>query len=440
MEDPGHQEENEDSSHADDRDESTLHEDDQTVDTQCSSSLEDEDENGGDPPSSPCAAQLPLASSSPTLDRDTMEEIQDFYTSFPTIKPHYRVLSKIGEGTFSSVYKAVDVNQHLYDNASWRRLNEKEVDAIEEQRRRQSVEMRYVALKRIYVTSSPQRIYNEIKILHALSGHPNIVHIVTAMRYEDQVVVVLPYFPHLDFRDYYLQLSMREIRDYMRALLQALEHVHAYHIIHRDIKPSNFLYDTRLRTGVLVDFGLAHKEEPPVKDKENGNTPTPASQALSKYRSSRAPGYLVNDPRPSIRANRAGTRGFRAPEVLLKVQHQTRAIDIWAVGVTLLSIFTGHFPFFHSNDDSESLLEISHIFGLAAMSQLATKLNRRFTTNIPSVGRPIPLEELCEKLFPKRAKEIPPDGFDFLKRLLTLDPKARITAREALKHPFLTWH
>ena len=34
-------------------------------------------------------------------------------------------------------------------------------------------------------------------------------------------------------------------------------------------------------------------------------------------------GYPKNDPRPSRRANRAGTRGFRAPEVLLKCTDQT---------------------------------------------------------------------------------------------------------------------
>lgn len=34
-------------------------------------------------------------------------------------------------------------------------------------------------------------------------------------------------------------------------------------------------------------------------------------------------GYIADDKRPGIRANRAGTRGFRAPEVLLKCQDQT---------------------------------------------------------------------------------------------------------------------
>ena len=67
----------------------------------------------------------------------------------------------------------------------------------------------------------------------------------------------LPYFQHEDFRDYHHDLSIPEIKTYMRALILAMEHVHAHGIIHRDVKPSNFLYNRETQQGVLVDFGLA---------------------------------------------------------------------------------------------------------------------------------------------------------------------------------------
>ena len=92
--------------------------------------------------------------------------------------------------------------------------------------------------------------------------------------------------------------------------------------------------------------------------------------------------------RPSLRANRAGTRGFRAPEVLFKIPHQTtgnsfpktktQAIDMWSVGVVFLCILSGMFPFFASNDDVEALLEISHIFGKEPMAALAQSLGEDF--------------------------------------------------------------
>lgn len=59
---------------------------------------------------------------------------------------------------------------------------------------------RYVAIKKIYVTSSPMRIQNELELLHDLRGCKDVCPLITAFRHDDQVVAVLPYFRHLDFR------------------------------------------------------------------------------------------------------------------------------------------------------------------------------------------------------------------------------------------------
>ncbi|KAJ3150908.1 hypothetical protein HDU89_002905 [Geranomyces variabilis] len=355
------------------------------------------------------------------------EEIEDFYESFPGLATKYKIINKIGEGTFSSVYQAVDLEHEQYQNDVW-----------EPQMNAQAGSAPCVALKRIYVTSSPQRIYSEIKILNYLSGHPNIVQLITAVRHEDQVVVVLPFFRHPDFREYFLDLTMDQIRQYMRALLRALEHVHKHRILHRDVKPSNFLYDPKLGTGVLCDFGLAQKEE--SREHRHSHTDgTSKSNAFLARTRDRPPGYVLNDPRPSVRASRAGTRGFRAPEVLLKVVNQTCAIDVWSAGVMLLCLFTGRFPFFEANDDQEAFLEIAHLFGKTTMKEVALQLDRKLDTNIPAVDKPIPFEELCQKMHSKRAKEIPPEGFDLLRRLLAPHPRDRITAKEACGHPFLSY-
>jgi serine/threonine protein kinase len=51
------------------------------------------------------------------------------------------------------------------------------------------------------------------------------------------------------------------------------------------------------------------------------------------------------------------------------------AIDIWSVGVTLLCILTGQFPFFQSNDDGDAIMEIGHIFGRSKMQAIARSLS-----------------------------------------------------------------
>jgi serine/threonine protein kinase len=86
----------------------------------------------------------------------------------------------------------------------------------------------------------------------------------------------------------------------------------------------------------LIDFGLAEKET-----------------SKQEFRLGDQKQKQVGDG-----VNRGGTKGFRAPEVLLKVAHQTTAIDIWSAGVILLSMLCNRFPVLSHADDDVSLLEI----------------------------------------------------------------------------------
>ena len=70
-------------------------------------------------------------------------------------------------------------------------------------------------------------------------------------------------------------------------------------------------------------------------------------------------------------ASRAGTRGFRAPEVLLKSPVQTRAIDVWGGGMIFLSVLTGRYPFFHPPSDDCALYELAYLYGMEDLRKLA---------------------------------------------------------------------
>jgi cell division control protein 7 len=399
-----------------------------------------------------------------------MEKLQN---DFPGFKDKYKLVKRIGEGwssncspspsarlltpscvgTFSTVYKAEDLQYDHYDNSwdieadanKWASPPVKRQASFDTTRNRRKT--RYVAIKKIYVTSSPARILNELELLHDLRQCPSVCPLITAFRATDQVVAILPYFRHSDFRAYFRDMTIPDTAIYLRSMFRALKSVHAHHILHRDIKPTNFLYDPATQHGVLVDFGLAEREGSDCRpclchESRTTRQQRQSASAWAKTSTTPQPGYPKSDTRSSRRANRAGTRGFRAPEVLFKCTEQTTAIDIWSVGVILLTILSKRFPFFNSADDVEAMIEIATIFGTKRMKAAGLLHGCVFETNIPTIGsqgfsiEKIILWSTCrtdEKPLTDEEKM----AVGFLEKCMELDPSRRITAEEALRHEFL---
>lgn len=353
-------------------------------------------------------------------------------------------------GTFSTVYKAEDL---LYENYRNDWDIERGWSPAGGNSRPQPHRQHLVAIKKIYVTSSPLRIMNELELLHDLRNCNAICPLITAFRCQDQVIAILPYFRHQDFRSYFREMTFSEMRPYFRSLFTALTAVHEHGILHRDIKPTNFLYNPRHKHGVLVDFGLAERQsidhqQPCMCQLDSEER---KRRIAGSYHSTHDPmnGYPKDDRRPSLRANRAGTRGFRAPEVLFKCTAQTTKVDIWSAGVILLTILAKRFPFFNSADDIDAVIELGTVFGRQRMKLCALLHGQAFDTNIPSITENgYSLEKII--LWSNNRPSRDPQGnklklgaderaaVDFLEECLHLDPYFRISARKALRHPFLT--
>jgi len=308
----------------------------------------------------------------------------------------FTIIEPIGTGSFSTVYHATDKNGKHY------------------------------ALKRLFWNNSPERIVKELRWIYQLD-HPNIVKIHASFRIGDQATLVMEYIPHVPFRVLLSQLKGDIVKHYMYGLLSALSYMHSKKIIHRDVKPANFLFDPVSCHGSLIDFGLC--EEDLHIHTENVMTGEPNDNDFDLLYP-----HLCQD-RPKMIANRAGTRGFRAPEVLFAAWNQSPLIDIWSAGVVLLSILSQRYPFFKSPDDLTSLCEISTIIGTEKLHAAARECGRKL--RFPSEQQGFNLRDLVCRLNPSIDEMcVDESAFDLLEKMLEPIPSKRINAQASLDHKF----
>ncbi|XP_004308491.1 PREDICTED: probable serine/threonine-protein kinase cdc7 isoform X1 [Fragaria vesca subsp. vesca] len=136
----------------------------------------------------------------------------------------------------------------------------------------------------------------------------------------------------------------------------------------------------------------------------------------------------------------AGTKGFRAPEVLFRSLHQGPKVDVWSAGVTLLYLMIGRTPF--TGDPEQNIKDIAKLKGSEDLWEVA-KLHDRESSfpvelfdvkSLPSMK----LQNWC-KAHTRRSEffnVIPRSLFDLVDKCLTVNPRLRISADEALSHEF----
>lgn len=135
--------------------------------------------------------------------------------------------------------------------------------------------------------------------------------------------------------------------------------------------------------------------------------------------------------------------------MLFKCTQQTTAIDVWSAGVILLTLLSERFPFFHSADDIDALLELTSIFGRKKMRDTALLHGQAFETNIPSYsdhGHSFEkivawsTERKHRDAQGNRTDELKPEekeAISFMEKCFEMNPYKRITAKDALAHPFI---
>ncbi|KXN68122.1 kinase-like protein, partial [Conidiobolus coronatus NRRL 28638] len=194
------------------------------------------------------------------------------------------------------------------------------------------------------------------------------------------------------------EISEERCQNYIYQILNGLSFIHSANILHRDLKPSNILISERNYI-LISDFGSARS--------------TNLSEDYSSYMTE----YVAN-------------RWYRAPEIMLSYTEYNKATDVWSVGCILAEILSKK-PLFPGSDYHNQLTLIFSVIGTPSNDDLSDVFNERARDYIR--GLPEKMKTPFSTLFPSAS----PLAIDLLEKLLTFNPRKRITCERALNHAYL---
>ncbi|CAM0881047.1 unnamed protein product [Alopecurus aequalis] len=121
------------------------------------------------------------------------------------------------------------------------------------------------------------------------------------------------------------------------------------------------------------------------------------------------------------------SRYYRAPELIFGATEYTTAIDVWSAGCVFAELLLGQ-PVFPGDSGVDQLVEIIKVLGTPTREEI-----KRMNPNYTEFKFPHIKAHPWHKIFNKR---MPSEAVDLVSRLLQYSPNLRLTALEALVHPF----
>jgi len=230
-----------------------------------------------------------------------------------------------------------------------------------------------------------QNLREEVRIQRKVGEHPNIVYMKEMVETADRYYIVMELLSGGALLDHILEAPTRQFSeqhalDIMKQILNALFFLHSKQICHRDLKLENLLLTDEPATGVDAPV-FGHRV------------------CIADF------GFAANTADgPTCLHGLCGSPGYIAPEIIRDSKDACGyglAVDMWSMGVILFILLTGNPPFVGDSDDE--------------------------SFNLTSRGR-YDWHSLSEVSATAR---------DLVANLLVLKPEKRMTAEQALSHPWI---
>ncbi|CAI5466675.1 unnamed protein product [Closterium sp. Yama58-4] len=257
-----------------------------------------------------------------------------------------------------------------------------------------------------------EAVRNEVAFMEELEGHPNIIRIKQAAETNKHVHVVMELCEGgdlFDRIDSHGRLSEPSAARIFRSLMLALQHCHSCGIVHRDVKPENVLISNNpaynedvpgamfsmcpeLPESIkLIDFGVAARLTPGV----------PLSEVV-------------------------GTAEYMAPEVFSGAYG--RECDVWSAGVTLFIMLCGKTPFLRDRP--------ANSYSSRKGSRCSSS-GEEGAAGEEGVWRKVVEAKRRGFSHSQRWQELSSPAKHLIIRMLSADPRTRITVDEILEHEWI---
>lgn len=277
----------------------------------------------------------------------------------------------------------------------------------------------------------------EIRVLNSLKEHDPInlnkcIHLIEWFDYQNHICMVFELLGQsvFDFlkSNEFRPFPIHHIQQFAKQLLTSVAFVHELKLIHTDLKPENILLvDNTSREAGPQMFGV----DPKSRILQNTDI------RLIDFGSA----TFEQDYHSTV----VCTRHYRAPEIILGLGW-SYPCDIWSIGCILVEFLTGD-ALFQTHDNLEHLAMMTVVLGkiplklVKASSREAQKFFKDGKLDYPTVETTKQSKKYVKALKSLKLTVDPHTNarslfLDLLSRMLVYDPANRLSAREALRHPF----